>query len=196
MTKTQNGQKPKKPEPNMKQPFLVGGKIYLRAVEEGDLNENYQGWFNDAEVCRFNSHHRFPNYKEDMREYYEKVIKSGNHLVLAIVDKETKKHIGNISLQDINQIDRSAEFAIVLGDKSFWGQGVGKEAGKLIIEHGFKSLNLNRIYCGTSEENIGMQKLADYLGFKKEGVSRQAMFKNGGYKDIILYGLIKNDCQI
>ncbi len=177
----------------MKNQFLTGEKIYLRPIEENDLNENYQSWFNDEEVCQFNSHHRFPNYRQDMESYYQEVIKSKNHLILAIIDKESDKHIGNISLQEISGVDHSAEFAIIIGDKEAWGKGVGREAARLIIEHGFGQLNLHRIYCGTSEENIGMQKLADALGFKQEGILREAMFKNGGYKNIFLYGILKDE---
>lgn len=177
----------------MHKPFLIGNTIYLRELEESDLNKNYQQWFNDAEVCQHNSHHRFPNYRQNMEEYYKNVIKSKNNLILAIVDKETDQHIGNISLQDIDSINRSAEFAIIIGNKDFWGKRIGKEAGKLIVNHGFKSLNLHRIYCGTSVENTGMCKLAAALNFKEEGTNRQALFKNGKYIDIIHYGLLKNE---
>jgi len=175
----------------MRNPFLVGDKIYLRQIEGKDLNENYQSWFNDSEICMFNSHHRFPNYKENMQEYYNKIIKSKNNLILAIVDKDSDKHIGNISLQNIDYINRSAELAIIIGDKDYWGKGIGKSACKLIINHGYSSLNLNRIFCGTSSENKAMQKLAETIGFKKEGVSRQAIYKSSNYNDVINYGLIR-----
>lgn len=179
----------------MHNPFLIGDKIYLRSIEESDLDGDYQKWFNDAEVCRFNAHHRFPKYKQDLQDYYNNVVKSINNLVLAIVDKEKDKHIGNISLLSIEHINKTAELAVIIGNKDFWGKGIGTEAGKLIIEHGFKSLNLNRIYCGTSIENIGMQRLADSLGFVKEGTARQALYKNGKYNDVINYGLIKYEYQ-
>ena len=174
----------------MQSKFLDGKKIYLRGIEKSDVNESYQQWFNDEEVCRFNSHHRFPKRREDMESYYQNVICSDNNLVLAIFSKKTKEHIGNVSLQSINFFERSAEFAIIIGDKKYWGEGVGKEAGQIIIDHGFQELNLHRIYCGTSEDNIGMQKLAVHLGFQKEGISRKAMYKNGKYRDIIHYGLL------
>jgi len=176
----------------MHKPFLIGNKIYLREIEPADLNENYQQWFNDEEVCQFNSHHRFPNYKQDMDNYYNTIIKSKNNLILAIILKKTDKHIGNISLQSIDFINRSAEFAIIIGDKSSWGKGVGGEAVDLVINHGFGQLNLNRIYCGTSRENIGMQRLAEKFGFKKEGIFRQAFFKNDQYHDTIIYGLTRD----
>lgn len=177
----------------MQQPFLVGEKIYLRAILESDLNENYQQWFNDEDVCRFNSHHRFPYHGQNMREYYENTIKSRSNLVLAIIDKLTDQHIGNIALQDIDSINRSAELAIIIGDKNFWDKGVGKEACQLVLDHGFNNLNLYRMQCGTSDENVGMQHLAETLGFKREGIARSALFKNGSYRDVINYGLIKNE---
>jgi RimJ/RimL family protein N-acetyltransferase len=64
------------------------------------------------------------------------------------------------------------------------------EAGKLIIEHGFKSLNLHRIYCGTSSQNVGMQKLAEKLEMIKEGIRKEALFNSGIYSDIIEYGIL------
>lgn len=175
----------------MKNTFLQGKKIYLRAIGADDLTLAYQQWFNDEEVCRYNSHHRFPMYREDMEAYFRNVIQSKQNLVLAIIDKATDAHIGNIALLDMNAINGFAELAIIIGEKKFLGKGVGTEAGKLIINHGFTALNLHRISCETSEDNIGMQKLAAVLGFTKEGARREALFKNGAYRDMIVYGLLR-----
>lgn len=179
----------------MKNSFLTGDTISLRPITEADLGERYRDWFNDTEVCQFNSHHRFPNYDEDMRRYYETTIKSHENLVLAICDKTNDLHVGNVSLQNIDTLNQSAEFAIIIGDKSYWGRGVGKEAMRLIVEHGFDQLNLHRIYCGTAEDNVGMQKLALALGFTEEGRARHELFKNGQFKDTIRYSLLRDEYQ-
>ena len=177
----------------MSTPFLSGKNIYLRTIGEADLTPQYRDWFNDAEICEFNSHHRFPMYGEDMRSYFETTIKSHEHLVLAICDKKSDQHIGNVSLQHIDQLNQSAEFAIVIGEKSFWGKGVGSEAMSLILDHGFMQLNLHRIYLGTAENNIGMQKLALAQGFTEEGRGRHELYKNGSFKDILRYGLLRDE---
>lgn len=174
----------------MKNPFLIGVQIYLRSIEESDITEAYQSWFNNPDVCRFNDHHRFPLYREQMRAYYETVIKSRSNLILAIIDIASDRHIGNVALESIDLVNRSAEFAIIVGDKEAWGKGIGEEAGRLLIRHGFNELNLHRIACGTSRENVGMQKLATKLGFQEEGTQREAMFKHGVYQDLIQYGLL------
>jgi len=168
--------------------FLKGESIYLRALNEDDINGNYSKWLNDSEITLYNSHGRFPVSTENLIDFVKAASKSKTSLVMAVVDNETDTHIGNISLQGISWVDRSAEIAVILGEKEYWGKGDMYEAGKLIIEHGFNVLNLYRIHCGTSAENLGMQKLALKLGFEQEGVRKEALFKNGHYIDIIEYG--------
>lgn len=175
-------------------PFLEGKIIHLRAPVTEDANGNYVNWFNDGEVCRYNSHHVYPYSKELAIKYIQDKQESKKDLVLAIATKGKRpKHIGNIALQDIDYISRSAEYAIIIGEKDYWGKGVAKEASLLILQHGFNALNLHRVYCGTSSKNIPMQKLAEYLGMKKEGCRKEALYKNGEYVDVIEYGLLRKD---
>jgi len=54
-------------------------------------------------------------------------------------------------------------------------------------------MNLERIYCGLSESNNGMRKLAEYLLMKKEGVRRNALYLNGKYSNIIDYGILRHE---
>lgn len=174
--------------------FLQGESIYLRPLEEEDLTMEYVSWLNDTAVCEFNSHAVFPYTKEKMDAYYDYLQKTqSTNIVLAIIDKNNLTHIGNISLQNIDWINRSAEYAILLGNKSYWGIGVASEASILICDYGFTRLNLHRIYCGTSSKNIGMQKLANKMHMSQEGIRKQAIFKNGEYIDIVEYGVLKND---
>tara|TARA_B100000315_G_scaffold184167_1_gene173158 strand:+ start:8906 stop:9511 length:606 start_codon:yes stop_codon:yes gene_type:complete len=176
----------------MKNPFLVGDKIYLRGLTLHDLDGNYINWLNDAIICKYNSHHVFPYNRENAENYIKDAYHSKNKLALAIVLKKNDLHIGNISLQNINYINQSAEFAIIAGEKKYWGKGYSKEAASLIIKHGFMELNLHRIYCGTSDDNIPMQKLALSIGMTDEGRSNDALFKHGRYVDIINYGILRD----
>ena len=64
---------------------------------------------------------------------------------------------------------------------------------RLIVSHGFRELNLNRIELGTFDDNIGMEKLAMKNGFKEEGRSRQAIWKEGRWKDILHFGLLRDE---
>ena len=173
--------------------FLSGKTVNLRGLLLSDLEGPYVSWLNDAEVCRYNSHHVFPYSREQAEDYIKSVYAGKTILALAIVLKESGEHIGNIALQNIHPLARSAEFAILVGAKDQWGKGFAKEAAKLICRHGFNELNLHRIYCGTNAENNGMQKLASYLGMQLEGRSREAQFKDGRFVDVLHYGLLRSE---
>jgi ribosomal-protein-alanine N-acetyltransferase len=173
--------------------FLEGKKIYLRALEVNDLNASYLAWLNDREVNAHNSHAIFPAGIRDLQRYYDALATDKEKVILAIIDKQTNLHIGNLSLQNINWVYRSAEFAILLGDKSFWKKGIATEAAGLMVDYAFRRLNLHRVYCATSSENKGMQGLAGKLKMQKEGVRRDDIYKEGSYHDIIEYGVLRDE---
>lgn len=176
-------------------PFLAGQRLDLRPLIEADASGAYSHWFNDAEVCRGNSHHVFPYHSEAAVEYIQRVNRSRTDLVLAIIGRKNRRHIGNVALQNICWINRTAEFAIIIGDRTAWGKGLGTEAGRLLCGHGFQALNLNRIYCGSFEANTAMKKLALSLGMKEEGRRRQAAYKAGRYVDVIEYGVLRAEYE-
>jgi RimJ/RimL family protein N-acetyltransferase len=73
------------------------------------------------------------------------------------------------------------------------GKGIATEASRLIIEHGFKALNLRRVYCGTLDTNEGFKKLSSKLNFVEEGRRKEAVWKDGKFVDVIEYGLLRSD---
>lgn len=170
--------------------FLETNNIGLRALECKDIEGNYSKWLNDAEVCKFNSHHCFPVTKDELRAYVNDICANRCNIVLAIDEKHDNKHIGNISLQKVDLINRNAEIAFLVGEKEYWGRGYATEAATLLINHGFSQLGLIKIYFGTSSENIGMQRIGEKLGFCKEGIRRNALYKNGRLNDIFDYGIL------
>lgn len=165
----------------------------MRELEKSDASGSYSQWFNDPEVCRWNSHHRFPVSLEGVQRYIAETSVARDRVVFAVVTREGDRHIGNISLQSIDQVNRSAEFAIVFGDKDYWGKGYASEVSHAVVSHGFSELNLHRIYCGTPAGNAGMIKLAAALGMQEEGRSRQAFFKAGEFHDVIQYGVLRDE---
>jgi len=174
--------------------FLSNEHITLRPLERTDLTAAYVQWLNDAEVCRHNSHAIFPYTREKMEAYFEHLqANARNTIVLAMIHPGDKTHVGNISLQAIDWVVRSAELAILLGERNHWGKGLATQAAGLLCDYGFSRLNLNRIYCGTSAANTGMQRLASRLNMTKEGVRRQALYKNGEYVDVVEYGLLRKE---
>jgi len=171
--------------------YKLSKDYFVRLLAEDDLDGPYPGWFEDPEVCRYNSHGKFFKTKAHFREYVAALSKE-DRIVWAVCHV-TDGHIGNISLQEISFINRSAEFAIILGDKRHWGRGVGLLAGRALLQHGFKKLNLERIYCGTAATNEGMKKLAVAMGMTLEGTRRRHLFLEGSWVDVVEYGILREE---
>ena len=169
---------------------FVGERVYLRPIELSDADGVYPSWLNDPKVCRYNSHGDTLYTREMAQSYIKSVMDNPNTAVFAICLRDNDRHVGNISLQQISAKNRNAELALLIGDPSVYGKGIGYEAGKLLVEYAFDMLKLHRLYCGTHSENIGMQKLALKLGMSEEGRRREALWKNGIFADIVEYGLI------
>jgi RimJ/RimL family protein N-acetyltransferase len=171
--------------------YRLTDDYYVRGLRERDLEGPYMSWFEDQEVCRYNSHGKFLKTSEHFKDFFRQ-LNQENRLVWAICH-QSDGHIGNVSLQEISFINRSAEFAILLGDKRHWGKGVGTAAGRALICHGFTKLNLERIHCATAATNESMRKLAKCLGMAQEGCRRRALYLDGEWVDAIEYGLLKSE---
>jgi len=163
-------------------------EVTIRPLKKGDLIGNYLTWMDDPIVTKYNSHGLFPQSEKELEEFKQS-LDSKNKIVWAILFDGL--HIGNVSIQSINTINRSGELAIVIGEHQYYQKGVGTIACKLAITHAFDKLNLHRVFTGTSSTNLGMRKVAEKLGMKEEGRFREAMFLNGEYVDIYEYGILK-----
>jgi RimJ/RimL family protein N-acetyltransferase len=175
--------------------FLMSEKIGLRGLTPDDAAVPYLDWLNDAEVCAGNDHHRWPFGPAAATAFISEAASDRQNLVLAVEILKTGQHIGNIALQSIDPIHRSAEIAFLIGSRTAWGKGYAREAGRLLLRHGFQELNLQRIGCGTPDYNAGMIKLALALGMKEEGRRRCAFFKGGKYHDVVIFGILSNELE-
>lgn len=106
----------------------------------------------------------------------------------AIVLKESGKMIGTIELYN-HLPNFKAELGYALNPK-FWGQGIIVEAAKEVIEFGFSILNLKRIHIGVFLTNNQSQRVAEKLGFIKEGILKNGYLRyDGKIFDELIYGL-------
>ncbi len=172
---------------------MRGSKIYLRPLERADVNETYRGWLNDAEVTRYMESGTFPATMHDLEKFYQQVTGSRTEVIFAIADRRSHRHIGNVKLGPINWVHRHATFGIMIGDKKFWGRGIGREATRLMVEYAFRRLNLNRVTLGVFAEHKSAVSCYEGVGFRVEGRFRQDLFQNGEYKDRVWMGLLRSE---
>jgi len=177
----------------MRRPFLVGKKVYLRLLEDSDIGEEYVGWLNDYEVTRYLETGKFPSTPESIRKYLERFQDSTTDLIFAIVDKDTDQHIGNVTLNRINWINQTADTGLIIGPKESRGKGYAFEAWSLILEYAFHRLGLRKIIAGAVVDNAASITVLKKLGFKIEGTFRQEFLLDGEYRDGVRLGLLREE---
>jgi len=173
----------------MQKAVIDGQKIYLRLVEAGDANQSYCRWMNDPEVTRYTESRFCTHTVEDIKCYIEKETQSGS-VFLAIIAKESNKHIGNIKIHRINKRHKHGEMSLLIGDKDYWGRGIATEAIKLMTDYAFTVLSFHKLYASVYSVNIGSIKAFKKAGFKEEGTMKEQYFCEGGYVDAVLLGRI------
>ena len=175
--------------------FIPGTLVYLRPLCREDLSGRYSAWMNDPEVTCYIESGIFPSTSEDLEKFFRDVTGSRNQVIMAVADKKTHRHIGNVKLGPIDWVHRRSHFGILIGEKDFWGKGVGAEVTRLIVEYAFKRLNLNRVDLGVYAEHQSAVRCYEGVGFKIEGRLRQDLFHHGQYKDRLWMGLLRSDYQ-
>ena len=176
--------------------FIDGTKIYLRAANIKDAESDWYSWLNDPEVTKYQNKGIFPNTKRKQKEYMNKILKSENDIVFAIVEKRKRRHIGSAGLHNIDWIHRTADIGIVIGRKKMWGKGYGKLAWNMVTRYGFHVLNLNRIGAIVLKGNIASLRSAQASGFRIEGMLREFLFKNGAYHPAFILSALKNEFRL
>jgi RimJ/RimL family protein N-acetyltransferase len=153
----------------------------------------YHGWRNDLEVMRTTNPFIDMSSFADTKDFVEHVILGAStSKTYMILDKNSQKPIGVTSLIQIDHKNRNAECIIDIGDKEFWGKGYGKEALKLLLDYAFLEMNLHRVSLRVFSFNEKAIHLYKKLGFEQEGTSRQAIFREGKWHDIIHMGILQH----
>lgn len=176
--------------------LIEGNSIRLRGFELTDAPKILE-YFNDIEIRRFMDMPA-PHSQEQEEQWIRNTWdarKTGRGHYFAIEDKKSNQLIGGCGLFGINKINRRGELMIVIYNKQYWGRGFGTEALKLLLQFGFKHLNLKTFHLCTHDTNKRAQRVYEKIGFKPCGRRRQASYFGGTYHDLLYYELQASEFQ-
>jgi RimJ/RimL family protein N-acetyltransferase len=172
--------------------MIYGERIRLRHVERNDL-PRFVEWLNDPEVRHGLAMH-LPLSQVEEEGWFEKLLqreRDEQPLVIEVKDGDGWTMIGNSGFFNLEWRNRNAELGILIGDKTRWNQGYGTEVMRLLLRHGFTTLNLHRIYLRVFESNPRAIRAYEKAGFVHEGRQRQAEFRDGRYWDVLFMSVLR-----
>ena len=126
-----------------------------------------------------------PYTEEDGKAYLSTVTNDNPTKVFAIeVNGEAVGSIGIYPQSDIHE--KNAEMGYWLAE-AYWGQGIMVKAIKEIVEYGFQTFDIVRIFARPFSTNLQSQRVLEKAGFTLEARLKKALFKNGEFLDELIY---------
>jgi len=174
--------------------IIYGERVRLRGAERSDL-EKFLEWINDPEVTEGLTLF-LPMSSVDEDKWFEAAMQRVQEEKPLVIDRKVGdgwQVIGNSSFFEFDWVARFAEVGIMIGEKSIWNQGYGTEVMKLLLRHGFATLNLNRIFLRVYAENKRAIRTYEKAGFVHEGRMRQASYKHGKYSDVLFMSVLRDE---
>jgi RimJ/RimL family protein N-acetyltransferase len=165
-------------------------ELKLRKWNEADLNSlvKYANNWNVAKWLTNGFPH--PYTIEDGKAYLSMIANDNPIKVFAIeVGGETVGSIGIFPQSDLHE--KSAEMGYWLAEE-FWGQGIMPEAIQEIVEYGFRTFDIVRIFARPFSTNLKSQRVLEKAGFKLEARLEKALFKNGEFMNELIYAKLKD----
>jgi RimJ/RimL family protein N-acetyltransferase len=173
--------------------YLEGERLYLRPVRDTDANERYLRWIRDPDVTRYLECRFSRTSRKDLRKYVADTNADPNTAFLAIVLRESDRHLGNIKLSSINRIHGTAELGLMIGEKDCWNKGYATEAIRLVKAYAFDVLGLHKLTAGCYDANPASARAFLKAGFVREGLRREQFEYEGRRVGQILLGAARKD---
>ncbi|CAL66986.1 UDP-4-amino-4,6-dideoxy-N-acetyl-beta-L-altrosamine N-acetyltransferase [Christiangramia forsetii] len=158
-------------------------------INEDDL-ETIRTWRNSSEVSKYMYTDNL--ISSDQQESWFKKISLEKNSRYWIIEYQGRK-LGLVYIIDIDTYNSKCFWGFYLGDTSIRGEGIGKKVEFNLLNYVFEDLKLNKLCGEVLSFNIRVLEMHSKFGFKKEGLLKQHVKKNGEFVDVITIGLLKDE---
>ncbi len=182
-------------------PVLETKRLILRQMteaDEADINElsadfdmrKYWGYYDEETGSDY------PEFEDEdgvRKSYFEHILaeyKVKSELRFVIFLKSEQKVIGEVILYDL-AMKRQGELGYRV-NKNYWGKGIAKEAVGAVVKLAFEVMGLKRLSLRCFKVNTASQKVAEGLGFTREGLIRQGLVIKT-FTDYYIYGYLAEE---
>jgi RimJ/RimL family protein N-acetyltransferase len=157
----------------------------LRKWNEADLDSLVK-YANNRNIAKWLTNgFPYPYTQEDGKAYLSMVVNDNPLKVFAIeVNGEAVGSIGIFPQSDIHE--KNAEIGYWLAEE-YWGQEIMTKAIQEIVEYGFRTFDIVRIFARPFSTNLKSQRVLEKAGFELEAKLKKALFKNGEFMDELIY---------
>jgi RimJ/RimL family protein N-acetyltransferase len=172
---------------------LEGASVRLRPLRSSDYAAIFS-WYNDPELVA-----PFDRFSVDTFEGFVQAVESAaddpGSLAprFAIERRDVPGPVGVVGHYRAHPVLEFVDVWYVVGDPAVRGQGLGREAVGLLVDHLFGTLSVERVGATCDVENVASYRLVERLGFRWEGTLRNALFHHQRWHDVRVYGITRKE---
>jgi RimJ/RimL family protein N-acetyltransferase len=137
-----------------------------------------------------------PYTESDARDFIARTEddrSNGSELRVAIILRQNDALCGGVGLR-IDADHRRAELGYWIG-VPYWGNGYATEAAAALVQYGFSTLGLHRIFASHVTNNTASAGVLRKIGMRHEGRHRAHILKWGEFLDLEMYGMLASDAE-
>ena len=167
--------------------------VFLRPVTPADFAALHE-WSQDEAFCRAAGW--TPNLtREAVSAFWGQLIAAPEQNFLRLGVESDSQLVGYADLAGIDHAIGAAEFGIAVGPSRNWGRGIGRAAGMLMLQHGFRELKLHRICAEVHAPNLRSLALMKKLGFRQKGVGAEWQMYDGQLAEMVQFNLSRSEFE-
>lgn len=175
--------------------MLQGEKVRLRAIEREDL-PTWWAFNNDVDVeIAGGGDPPYPQSLARLQAEFENDAARGGRDGPRFAIEADGHMIGQCAFFGMEPVARTAAIGITIGDQRYWGRGYGRDAIRVLVDYGFRLLNLHRIWLDVHGRNERAQRAYRACGFVEEGRLRRHVWSNGRHDDLVYMGLLHSEWE-
>jgi RimJ/RimL family protein N-acetyltransferase len=174
----------------MQKHIITGDRIRLRSLTEQDMALKVK-WYNDPAVRKTLVVDEVFDLDRTVAWFH--TLADRNDRADFCVESLTGIPIGITGLIDIDRKNKTAQCYCVIGEKAFWGQGLGTEIHSVLFQWAFETLGIEKIWAHIRTNNPAIFRVVEKLGFKIEGTLRQDKIVDGRRIDLYHIGLLRDE---
>ena len=166
---------------------ITGDKVGLGPLHDGILPFVVR-WDNDFATLDLGGDDMRPHSAAAVEAAFGPLIKGerADWVGFAIYELATKRLIGLCNVRDFQNVRRTAEFGITIGERDCRGKGYGTEATVLLLDYAFTVLGVHNMWLDTPAYNEPAIRAYTKAGFKEIGRRREAHRLGDRVYDIVL----------
>ncbi len=169
--------------------MLYGKRVILRPLEMEDAPETLK-LRHDHDAVKAMMGFPFPVNLENEKEWITNLYPRGERksIYMAIIEKETKKFLGYLSAQNINYINGTTDFGLII-EKESRRKGVSDEAMRIFFGYLYRQVHLRKVYGHYLEKNTRSKDLCEKFGYYQEGVLKEHIWHEGEYQNVVIVAI-------